>query len=64
MDAYHEGCVEDNGGDSCRIFKEVFTHIADEIQGILDTKPDMNGYNPFVRDAIIGKLVNPKTIVQ
>lgn len=64
MDAYHEGCVEDNGGDSCRIFREVFTHIADEIQGILDTKPDMNGYNPFVRDAIIGKLVNPKTIVQ
>lgn len=64
MDAYHEGCLEDNGNDSCRIFKVVFSHIAQEIQRILDDKPDMSGYNPFVRDAIIGKLVNPKTIMQ
>ena len=62
MDAYHECGIEENGGDSCRIFKEVFGHVSSEIQNILDTQPDMSGYNPFVRDAIIGKLVNPKTV--
>lgn len=64
MDAYHEGCMEDNGGDSCRIFKEVFGHIAEEIQIILDEKPDMSRYNPFIRDAILGKLVNPNSVLQ
>jgi len=64
MDAYHEGCLEDNGGDSCRIFREVFGHIATEIQSILDEKPDMSRYNPFVRDAILGKLVNPSSVMQ
>lgn len=64
MDAYHEGCMEDNGGDSCRIFKEVFGHIAKEIQTILDEKPDMSQYNPFIRDAILGKLVNPNSVLQ
>ena len=62
MDAYHECGIEENGGDSCRIFKEVFGYVSKEIQNILDTQPDMSGYNPFVRDAIIGKLVNPKTV--
>ena len=62
MDAYHECGIKENGGDSCRIFKEVFGHVSSEIQNILDTQPDMSGYNPFVRDAIIGKLVNPKTV--
>lgn len=64
MDAYHECGIEENGGDSCRIFKGVFGHVSSEIQKILDTQPDMNDYNPFIRDAIIGKLVNPKTISQ
>ena len=64
MDAYYEGGLENNGGDSCRIFKEVFTHVAQEIQKILDTHPDMSQYNPFIRDAVIGKLINPKTVIQ
>ena len=64
MDAYHECGIEENGGDSCRIFKGVFGHVSSEIQKILDTQPDMNDYNLFIRDAIIGKLVNPKTISQ
>ncbi len=64
MDAYHEVGLENNGGDSCRIYKEVFRHIRSEIQKILEEKPDMSGFNPFVRDAIIGKLVNPKIVNQ
>ena len=64
MDAYHEGCLEDNGNDSCRIFREVFTHISQRVQEVLDGQGDMSGLNPFVRDAIVGKLVNPKVISQ
>ena len=64
MDFYHECGIENNTGDSCRIYKEIFSHVASEIQKILDEKPDMSGYNRFVRDAIIGKLVNPKSVIQ
>lgn len=64
MDAYHECGIENNGGDSCRIFREVFTHIASSIQGILDGEEDVSKLNPFVRDAIVGKLVNPKVVTQ
>ncbi|MBR2255408.1 MAG: radical SAM protein [Candidatus Methanomethylophilaceae archaeon] len=62
MDAYYETGTENNGGDSCRIFKALFGHISVEIQKILDEQPDMSKYNLFVRDAIVGKLVNPKNI--
>ena len=62
MDAYHECGLENNGGDSCRIFREIFGHVSSEIQRILDEKPDLDSYNPFVKDAILGKLVNPKTV--
>ncbi|MBQ8179146.1 MAG: radical SAM protein [Candidatus Methanomethylophilaceae archaeon] len=62
MDAYHECGLEENGGDSCRIFREVFSHVSSEIQYILDNQPDMSGYNRFVRDAIVGKLINPGTV--
>lgn len=64
MDAYHECGIENNGGDSCRIFREVFTHISAEVQGIIDGREDVSGLNPFVKDAIVGKLVNPKTVSQ
>lgn len=64
MDAYHECGIGNNGGDSCRIFREVFTHIADEVQKVLDEKGDTSDLNPFVRDAIVGKLVNPRVISQ
>mgnify|MGYP000762283427 FL=1 len=64
MDAYHEGCLEDNGNDSCRIFREVFTHISREVQAVLDGGGDVSGLNPFVRDAIVGKLVNPRVVSQ
>ncbi len=64
MDAYHEGCLEDNGNDSCRIFREVFTHVSREVQAVLDGEGDVSGLNPFVRDAIVGKLVNPRVVSQ
>jgi len=64
MDAYHECGLENNGGDSCRIFREVFGHISSSIQAILDGGEDVSGLNPFVRDAIVGKLVNPRVVTQ
>ena len=35
-------------------------HIKDTITDILENKPDMNQFNGFVRDAILGKLINPQ----
>lgn len=64
MDAYHECGLENNGGDSCRIFREVFGHTSSSIQAILDGEEDVSGLNPFVRDAIVGKLVNPRVVTQ
>ncbi len=64
MDAYHENGIENNGGDSCRIFREVFTHISAEVQAVIDGKGDVASLNPFVKDAIVGKLINPKTVTQ
>lgn len=64
IDAYYQGGIENNGGDSCRIFREVFAHVSSEVQAVLDGKEDVSGLNPFVRDAIVGKLVNPKTVSQ
>ncbi|MDO5861224.1 MAG: radical SAM protein [Thermoplasmata archaeon] len=64
MDAYHDGGIENNNGDSCRIFREVFAHVSSEVQAILDGEEDVASLNPFVRDAIVGKLVNPRTVSQ
>ncbi len=64
MDAYHEGSIEENGGDSCRIYREVFGHIAVRVQQVLDGDVEISSVNPFIRDAVVGKLVNPKTILQ
>jgi len=59
MDAYHEGMMQDNGNPSCRIFKAVFGHIKETMDGIVEDKKDLSQYNRFVRDAVLGKLVNP-----
>ena len=64
IDAYYENGLEENGGQSCESYRRIFKHVSSEIQRILDEKPDMDGYNPFVKDAVIGKLINPKTISQ
>jgi len=62
VDADCETGIEKNQGPSCRIYKSVFTHIKEEIEKILQEKPDMSQYNIFVRDAILGKLINPGII--
>ena len=59
VDAFYEKGIEENGGDSCRYYKEVFGHVSSEIQRILDEKPDLDRYNPFVKEAILNKLINP-----
>ena len=62
IDAYYQGGLRENGGDSCRIFREVFSHIASEVQAVMDGREDVSGLNPFVRDAIVGRLVNPRDL--
>jgi len=62
VDALSEGSMSDNGGASCRIFKKVFSHIRDAINDILENRRDLSRYNRFVREAVIGKLVNPKMV--
>ncbi len=64
IDAYYETGLENNGGDSCRIFKEVFGHVLSSVEEIIETRPDLTKYNKFVRDAVMGKLINPKVTGQ
>lgn len=59
IDALCEGDIENNGGDSCRIYKAVFSHVKEVADGIIRDRPDLRNYNKFVRDAAVGKLVNP-----
>ena len=60
IDAYYESGLNNTGGDSCRIFKEVFGHVLSTVEEIVKTRPDLSQYNRFVRDAVLGKLINPK----
>jgi uncharacterized protein len=62
VDACYENGLEENGGQSCVAYKRIFAHVASEIQHILDEKPDMDRYNPFIKEAVIGKLINPKNV--
>lgn len=59
INACYEGGIEHNGGDSCRIFRAVFGHIKEVGDGILRDRPDLSVYNKYVRDAVVGRLVNP-----
>ena len=59
IDAECENGIENNGGPSCVIYKAVFLHIKKEVDRILSERPDMSQYNMFVRDAVLGKLINP-----
>lgn len=60
IDAHFEGGIENNGNPSCEIYKAVFTHVKGAVDAIMEEKPDLSDYNRYVRDAIVGKLVNPK----
>ncbi|MCL2712266.1 MAG: radical SAM protein [Methanomassiliicoccaceae archaeon] len=59
VDALSEGSMSNNGGTSCTIFRKVFTHILGTMNRILADRPDLSVYNKFVRDAVIGRLVDP-----
>ncbi|MDD2626651.1 MAG: radical SAM protein [Candidatus Methanomethylophilus sp.] len=59
VDACYEGGIEKNGGNACRIYRTVFTHVKETVDGILRDRPDLQQYNSFVQDAVLGKLVNP-----
>ena len=54
--------MENNGGASCEAYKAIFSHVAGSIQRILDEEPDLDEFNPFVKEAVISKLINPKTV--
>jgi uncharacterized protein len=62
MDALSEGSMSMNNGTSCRIFKILFTHILDTVNKILKERPDLSSYNKFIREAILGKLINPNVV--
>ena len=60
MDAYFECGIENVGGDSCKIFKAIFGHILKTMNDITKDRPDLSVYNKFVREAVLGKMINPK----
>ncbi len=62
IDARAEGDINSPGGFSCIVYKKLFSHIKSTIDGIMADKPDMMQYNGFVREAILGRLVNPQII--
>ncbi len=64
IDAHYETGIENTGGDSCRIFREVFGHVLESVEGIIQDQKDLSNYNKFVRDAVLGKLINPKIVEQ
>jgi uncharacterized protein len=62
MDAMSEGPMSMNNGASCRAFRIIFRHILDTMNAILEERPDLSQYNRFVREAIVGKMVNPNVV--
>jgi uncharacterized protein len=62
IDALSEGNISENGGTSCLMFKKIFSHILATINDIIRERRDLSAYNRFVREAVIGKLVNPKIV--
>jgi len=62
MDAMSEGSMSMNGGASCKAFKMIFSHILNTVNSILEERPDLSRYNRFVREAIVGKMVNPNVV--
>lgn len=60
IDAMAENGLEENGGSSCRIYREVFGHVKKCVDSIIAEKKDLTAYNAYVRDAVLGKLVNPE----
>lgn len=60
VDAMIENGMTENGGFSCVTYKAVMLHIKSEIERILRDKPDLSGYNRYIRDAVVGRMINPR----
>lgn len=60
IDALADGDITKQDSLTCRIYKGLLPHIKDVVDDIIETKPDMNQYNGFIKDAILGKLINPQ----
>ena len=60
IDAFAEGDIESPDFLTCKIYKGVMSHIRDVVNDILETKPDMEDYNGFIKYAVLGKLMNPR----
>jgi uncharacterized protein len=60
MDALSEGSMNGNGGPSCKIFKKIFGHILNVTNDITANERDLSQYNKFIREAVIGNLIDPK----
>lgn len=60
IDALADGNIASSGGFSCIVYKAIFKHIKDFMDGILENKPDLSLYNRYIRDAVVGKLINPR----
>lgn len=59
IDAMADGGIESNGGFSCAVYRRLFPHIKESVDAISRDRPDLSGYNRFVRDAVVGRLINP-----
>ena len=64
VDAFYENGLQENGGQSCKAYKAIFGHVAESIKRIMDEKPNLDDYNPFVKEVVISKLINPKNTGQ
>ena len=62
VDAWADGDAASSDNASCIIYKGLFTHIKGFIDDIMERKPDMSGYNGFIKDAVLGRLINPQVI--
>lgn len=60
IDAFYEGEIENNCGYSCNMYKEIFLHVMESAENIMKNRPDLKQYNKFIRDAVLGKLINPR----
>ncbi|MCQ2056430.1 MAG: radical SAM protein [archaeon] len=59
IDTMADGNIEDNDGFPCKVYKKIFKHIKMTLDNIMEMKPSLSGYNRFVRDSVVGRLVDP-----
>jgi uncharacterized protein len=60
VDAAADGDAASPDGFACRVYKGTFSHIKTVVDSIVKNKPDLAQYNMFIRNAIVGKIINPQ----